>query len=91
MYNEQNNRFTNQVSEFNQSASPISAKRKQRKGDLLRKAVAFVLSAIIFGGLAGGSFYGVNALLCSTTTAESQDSPLSFLRYLIHHRQTASR
>ncbi len=91
MYNEQNNRFTNQVSEFNQSASPISAKRKQRKGDLLRKAVAFVLSAIIFGGLAGGSFYGVNALLCSTTTAESQDSGTSFLSKVSYTSQTNSQ
>lgn len=93
MYNEQNNRFTNQVSEFNQSASPIPAKRKKRKNGIFKRAAAFVLCAVIFGGLAGGSFYGVNALLGNTETAESQESGATSLSMVshIHHRQTASR
>lgn len=73
MYKEQNNRFTDRMSESNQSASRIPVKRKKRKKGGFKKAIASVLCAVILGGLAGGSFYGVNMLLSSTeTAAESQ-------------------
>ena len=49
MYNEQNNRFTNQVSEFNPSASPIPARKTKRKNGFFQRATAFVLCAVIFG------------------------------------------
>lgn len=92
MYNEQENRTMDYMSEVEQSESRISTKRKQRKGGFLRKAAAFVLSAAIFGGLAGGSFYGVNALLGSAATATgSQDSGTSFLSKVSYTSQTNSQ
>lgn len=74
MYNEQENRTMDYMPEVQQSASRISTKRKQRKGGFLRKAAAFVLSAAIFGGLAGGSFYGVNKLLGNSETATTENA-----------------
>lgn len=92
MYNEQENRTMDYMSEVEQSESRISTKRKQRKGGFLRKATAFVLSAAIFGGLAGGSFYGVNALLGSAATAaESQDSGITSLSTVSYTSQTNSQ
>lgn len=92
MYNEQENRTMDYMSEVEQSESRISTKRKQRKGGFLRKAAAFVLSAAIFGGLAGGSFYGVNALLGNTEiVAESQDSRTSFISAVSYTSQTTSQ
>ena len=87
MYNEQENRTMDYMPEVEQSVSRISTKRKQRKGGFLRKATAFVLSAAIFGGVAGGSFYGVNKLLGNSKTAitenaeESNGVSLSALSY----------
>ena len=73
MYNKQKYRPMNHMSQFEQSGSPIPTKRKQRKGKIFRKSAAFVLSAVIFGGLAGGSFYGVNALLGYTESAVAEN------------------
>ena len=72
MYNEQNYRNMDHMAELDQSVSRAPAKRKQRKKGFFRRAAAFVMSAVIFGGLAGGSFYGMNMLLCNSGTAESQ-------------------
>lgn len=74
MYNEQENRIMDYMSEVEQSASRTSMKRKQRKGVFLRKAAMFVLSAAIFGGVAGGSFFGVNKLLDNSETAITENT-----------------
>ena len=79
------------MSEFNQSASPIPAKRKKRKNGIFKRAAAFILCAVIFGGLAGGSFYGVNALLGNTETAESQESGAASLSTVSYTSQTNSQ
>jgi serine protease Do len=63
MYNEQENRNINYIPEAEPSVSRIRMKRNQKKGTFLRKAAAIVLSAAIFGGVASGSFFGVNMLL----------------------------
>ena len=92
MYNEQENRTVDYMSEVEQPVSRISTKRKKRKDGFLRKAAAFVLSAAIFGGLAGGSFYGVNALLGSAETAgESQESGAASLSMVSYTSQTNSQ
>lgn len=72
MYNEQ--KYTNPMLGFDQSASPIPTKRKQGKNRIIRKATALVLSAVIFGGLAGASFHGITAVLgnLETTATDSQ-------------------
>lgn len=89
MYNEQENRTVDYMSEVEQPVSRISTKRKKRKDGFLRKAAAFVLSAAIFGGLAGGSFYGVNALPGSAETAgESQESGAASLSMVSYTSQT---
>ena len=88
MYNEQENRTMAFMPEADPSVSQIS-KRKQRKGRFLKKAAAFVLSAAIFGGLAGGTFYGVNRLLGNseaattenTETTQNSNDSLSALSY----------
>lgn len=74
MYNEQENRIMDYMPEVEQSASRTSMKRKQRKGVFLRKAAMFVLSAAIFGGVAGGSFFGVNKLLDNSETAITENT-----------------
>ena len=92
MYNEQENRTMDYIPEVEQLASRISTKRKQRKGGFLRKAAAFVLSAAIFGGVAGGSLFGVNALLGSVETAtESQESGAASLSMASYTSQTNSQ
>ena len=92
MYNEQENRTMDYMSEVKQPESRISTKRKQRKGGFLRKTAAFVLSAAIFGGVAGGSFFGVNALLGSAETATgSQESGAVSLSTVSYTSQTNSQ
>lgn len=66
MYNEKNYTYIEHTPE---SESPIpSAPRTKRHGhgDFFKKAVCFVACAALFGGIAGGSFYGVNLLLDTT-------------------------
>lgn len=74
MYSEQENRAMAYMPEAEQAVSRISTKGKQRKGGFLRKAAALVLSAAIFGGVAGGSFFGVNHLLAVSQTEMTEDA-----------------
>lgn len=74
MYSEQENRAMAYMPEAEQAVSRISTKGKQRKGGFLRKAAALVLSAAIFGGVAGGSFFGVNNLLAVSQTEMTEDA-----------------
>lgn len=69
MYTGQKLKSVNRDAEQNQPASVDQRKRKKRKKGLFQKTVALAISAVIFGGLSGGSFYGVNALLGSWETA----------------------
>lgn len=93
MYNEQESRTMDYMPEVEQSVSGVFTKRKQRKGGFLRKAAAFVLSAAIFGGVAGGSFYGVNKMLGDSTTAttESQQDSTDSLSAMAYTSETASQ
>lgn len=76
MYNELEFKVNNYNTEQKKSGS-LNKRKKTRKKRILQKATALVLSAVIFGGLAGGSFYGVNVLLGNAeTAAESQGTGL---------------
>lgn len=76
MYNEQEFKVTNYDTEQKKPES-LNRRKKPRKKGILQKATALVLSAVIFGGLAGGSFYGVNVLLGNAeTAAENQATGL---------------
>lgn len=88
MYIKQKNRFTDPMSEFGQSVSFVYTKK--RKNGIFKKTAAFAMSAVILGGLAGGSFYGVNALLGSAGT-ESQGSGASSLSTVAYTSQTDSQ
>lgn len=52
----------------------ITKKNPRKKNKIARKIVALGLSAVFFGGIAGGSFYGVNNLLESFQTQGEQNS-----------------
>ena len=64
MYRNRQFNFNNGAGQTNPlgSASPENERGKKGKG-LLTKAVAITLSAALFGGVAGATFYGVNAWL----------------------------
>ena len=64
MYSNRQFNFNNGAGQTNPlgSASPENERGKKGKG-LLTKAVAITLSAALFGGVAGATFYGVNAWL----------------------------
>lgn len=71
---------------FNQSNSqpegPVSHKKKKNKNGFARKTAALVLSAVLFGGVAGGTFYGVNTLLAQNTAAsQTTAAALSSVSY----------
>lgn len=92
MYNEQENRPMDYMPEIKQPVSRTSTRRKKRKGGFLKKTAAFVLSAAVFGGVAGGSFFGVNTLLGSAkTVAESQESGAASLSMVSYTSQTNSQ
>ncbi len=87
MYNQQEYRVINHDMEQNQSLAVVSRQGKSGKNSVFRKAVGIVLSAALFGGVAGGAFYGINAALQSSQTAytqygvQSSDISLSNLSY----------
>lgn len=74
MYNNQEYISTNFTTESNLPKSPNYKKNPHKKNKIARKIVALGLSAVFFGGIAGGSFYGVNNLLESFQTQEAQNS-----------------
>lgn len=76
MYTEQKYSSTDHRSELECSASPVSVGRKKKGWGGFKRAAAFVVSAVIFGGLAGASFYEITTLLAHSGTAaiESQES-----------------
>jgi len=92
MYNEQENRSMDYMPEIKQPVSRTSTRRKKRKGVFFKKTAAFVLSAAVFGGVAGGSFFGVNTLIGSAkTVAESQESGAASLSMVSYMSQTNSQ
>lgn len=74
MYNNQEYISTNFTTESNLPKSPNYKKTPHKKNKVARKIVALGLSAVFFGGIAGGSFYGVNNLLESFQTQGGQSS-----------------
>lgn len=74
MYNNQEYISANFTTESNLPKSPNYKKTLHKKNKIARKIVALGLSAVFFGGIAGGSFYGVNNLLESFQTQEAQNS-----------------
>lgn len=74
MYNNQEYISTNFTTESNLPKSPNYKKNPHKKNKIARKIVALGLSAVFFGSIAGGSFYGVNNLLESFQTQEGQNS-----------------
>lgn len=74
MYNNQEYISTNFTTESNLPKSPNYKKNPRKKNKIARKIVALGLSAVFFGGIAGGSFYGVNNLLESFQTQGEQNS-----------------
>ena len=60
MYNEKN---CNYIEHTSQSESSVPPRRIKRRGGFFKRAVGFAVCAALFGGIAGGSFYGVNLLL----------------------------
>ena len=74
MYNNQEYISKNFTTESNLPKSPNYKKNPRKKNKIARKIVALGLSAVFFGGIAGGSFYGVNNLLESFQTQGEQNS-----------------
>ena len=74
MYNNQEYISANFTTESNLPKSPNYKKTPHKKNKIARKIVAIGLSAVFFGGIAGGSFYGVNNLLESFQTQGGQNS-----------------
>ncbi len=73
---------TQTTADFPESGNP--APKKPGKHSFWKKATALVLSALVFGGAAGGAFYGLTAALGSsegTKPEESSGYSLSQLSY----------
>lgn len=72
MYYESKYKDVNTVTEPEYSASSVHKKAQPKARKFFKKGIAFVLSAVLFGGIAGGTFYEVNTLLqnSGTTTGE---------------------
>ncbi len=76
MYNERKYRSAGSISELNYPVSPVSRKKRTMKRRIFRKTAVLALSAAIFGGIAGGSFYGVNTLLGGSSLAEPSEQQM---------------
>lgn len=81
MYNFDNNNYNNENHdgfnhyEFdeNNSNTPNHKKTKCKDGKICKEKLgAIALSAVLFGGVAAGSYQGVNALFGTSTQTEAQ-------------------
>lgn len=60
----------NETEEYIQKNPQLQPWNHQKK-PFWRKAVAFLLSAVLFGGVSGGTFYGVNQILATGASSSS--------------------
>ena len=74
MMNEQGYTSVNYTTDSKYSTLPARRKNQPRKRKLLRKGMALVCSAVLFGGIAGGTFYGVNAVLGNTQSVQEEQT-----------------
>lgn len=83
MYNNQKYISSNSTSHFSNSESQKMKKHRRKKNHFFKKVITITLSAALFGGVASGAFYGVNALLESSQTVytQSSDASLSDVSY----------
>ncbi|MCD7726785.1 MAG: trypsin-like peptidase domain-containing protein [Ruminococcus sp.] len=82
MYNENEYQSIYQPGEVVYQQAPMPAPRPQKKRKKkggFKRILTLVVSAAIFGGVAGGAFYGVNNYLSDsvTTTTSGSDSSIS--------------
>ena len=86
MYNFDNNNYNNENHdgfnhyEFdeNNSNTPNHKKPNAKMVKFAKKVGAIALSAVLFGGVAAGSYQGVNALFGTSTQTEEQSSENNF-------------
>lgn len=73
MYHNHHDFYTNGERKSLLPVSPDFQKTPRKKKGFLTKVLSFTLSAVLFGGMAGGAFYGVNTWLeaSESTTAQS--------------------
>lgn len=73
MYHNHHDFYTNGERNSLLPVSPDFQKAQRKKKEFLTKVLSFTLSAVLFGGMAGGAFYGVNTWLedSEPTTAQS--------------------
>ncbi len=75
MYNNREYASENHTSDVFEPEIPKIKKSRRKKKSFLRKTAAIALSAAIFGGVAGGAFYGVNTFLENLQTVKMGDVP----------------
>lgn len=74
---EQKYQLTEHTSNQNHPVSSVRRTRRTRKNRFFKKTFSLVLSAVIFGGIASGSFYAVNKLLNNFTSYTAENSSTS--------------
>lgn len=74
MYCNQEYRSADQTVAASEQEAQNLKKVRQKGSRFGRKAIAFALLAAILGAIAGGAFYGVNALLDHLQAAQTQDA-----------------
>ena len=97
MYNFDNNNYNNENHdgfnhyEFDENNNTPNHKKPNAKMVKFAKKVgAIALSAVLFGGVAAGSYQGVNALFGTSTQTEAQattSTKSSLLKTTYHHRK----
>ncbi|MGI5960009.1 MAG: S1C family serine protease [Massiliimalia sp.] len=94
MYNQQQYPTGRQTSNPQYSVPPRTNKKPSRKTPILKKTAALALSAVLFGGIAGGSFFGVNTFLEHIYIAQSsetaQSSDVSFTNVASYSTSTGT-
>lgn len=74
MNNEQKYASMNYTNESACQELTVYEKKSHKKNFFFKKIVALSLSAVILGGIAGGTFWGVNFLLDNTTSIQNSIS-----------------
>ena len=102
MYNFDNNNYNNENHdgfnhyEFdeNNSNTPNHKKPNAKMAKFAKKVGAIALSAVLFGGVAAGSYQGVNALFGTSTQTEAQATTstkkIRNAFYRFYHKQISS-
>ena len=87
-FNTESNSESSMLPEDFENNKKNGSRKNRRRNTFIKKAGALAMSAVLFGGLAAGTFQGVNTLIAANTQSSSQSA--SAQTSLLKASQTSS-